>query len=122
MLDLVTPMAHWSATLLEAIGVLIVTSVALYALADAAIRLVRHEQGQEVVRALRQRVGHGILLGLEFLVAADIINTVAVDLSLDKVGLLAIVVLIRTFLSFAMEVELTGKWPWEHERPQKDQP
>lgn len=121
MPDLVAPMAHWSAAILEALGVLIVTSVALYALAAAAVRLARRERRDEVVRGLRQSIGHGILLGLEFLVAADIINTVAVDLRLETVGVLAIVVVIRTFLSFTLAVELTGRWPWEHERSQNNQ-
>jgi len=118
--DLVTPLANGSAAILEAIGVLIVIGVALFALADAALRLARRESRHQVMRGLRQRVGHGILVGLEFLVAADIINTVAVDLRIEKVAALGLVVLIRTFLSFALEVELTGKWPWQHERPREN--
>jgi uncharacterized membrane protein len=62
---------------------------------------------------MRQRLGRGILLGLEFLVAADIIHTVAVELSFETVGVLALIVLIRTFLSFTLDVELTGRWPWQ---------
>lgn len=58
------------------------------------------------------RLGRGILLGLELLVAGDIIHTVAVELTFETVGVLAIIVLIRTFLSFALEVELNGRWPW----------
>lgn len=53
-----------------------------------------------------------ILLGLEFLVAADIIRTVAVQPSLENVAVLGLIVLIRTFLSFSLEVELDGRWPW----------
>ncbi|MEX2335373.1 MAG: DUF1622 domain-containing protein, partial [Pseudohongiella sp.] len=66
-------------------------------------------------REIRQTLGRGILLGLEFLVAADIIHTVAIELTLESVLTLALVVLIRTFLSFALEVELTGRWPWHGE-------
>jgi uncharacterized membrane protein len=62
-------------------------------------------------REIRQRLGQGILLGLEFLVAADIIYTVAVELTFKTVGVLAIIVVIRTFLSFSLELELTGSWP-----------
>lgn len=65
-------------------------------------------------RETRQRLARGILLGLELLVAADIIHTVAVDLSFQSVGILAIVVGIRTLLSFTLEVDLTGRWPWQH--------
>lgn len=64
-------------------------------------------------RLYRQRVGKAILLGLEFLVAADIIRTVAASPSFRGVGVLAIIVLVRTFLSFTLEVELEGKWPWQ---------
>ena len=61
-------------------------------------------------------MGRGILLGLEFLVAADIIHTVAVELTFTTVGVLAVIVLIRTFLSFTLDLELTGRWPWQEDR------
>ena len=64
-------------------------------------------------RQLRQDLGRGILLGLEFLVAADIIRTVAVDPTLENVSVLGLIVLIRTFLSMALQVELEGRWPWQ---------
>lgn len=63
--------------------------------------------------AFRQDIGRGILLGLEFLVAADIIRTVAVSPTLQSVLVLGMIVLIRTFLSMALEVELEGRWPWQ---------
>jgi uncharacterized membrane protein len=69
----------------------------------------------------RADVGRSILLGLEFLVAADIINTVAIDPSLESLAVLAGIVLIRTFLSFALEVEIEGQLPWQRgaERPDR---
>jgi uncharacterized membrane protein len=60
----------------------------------------------------RTAPGHRILLGLEFLVAADIIRTVAVEPSLENVLVLGLIVLIRTFLSFSLEVEIDGTLPW----------
>src|SRR5215471_5738576 len=63
-------------------------------------------------REYRQHLGRAILLGLEFLVAGDIINTVAVDPTFRSVGVLAGIVAIRTFLSFSLEVEIEGRWPW----------
>lgn len=60
----------------------------------------------------RANLGRGILLGLELLVAADIIGTVAVTPSIDNLVILALIVLIRTFLSFSLEVEIEGRWPW----------
>ena len=72
-------------------------------------------------RALRQDIGRGILLGLEFLVAADIIRTVAVSPTLDNVLVLGLIILIRTFLSIALEVELEGRWPWQRDGPGGDE-
>lgn len=66
-----------------------------------------------VYRSYRQLLGRSILLGLELLVAADIIRTVAVTPTFESVGVLAIIVLIRTFLSFSLELEITGRWPWQ---------
>lgn len=68
--------------------------------------------GSDRYRSYRRRVGRAILLGLELLVAADIIRTVAVTPTFTSAGVLAIIVLIRTFLSVSLEVELDGRWPW----------
>ena len=65
-------------------------------------------------RELRANLGRAILLGLEFLVAADIIGTVAVEPSFRNLGVLALIVAIRTFLSFTLELEISGRWPWQH--------
>lgn len=70
-----------------------------------------------VYRTYRQLLGRSILLGLELLVAADIIRTVAVTPTFESVGVLAIIVAIRTFLSFSLELEITGRWPWQKEEP-----
>lgn len=61
----------------------------------------------------RRGLGRAILLGLELLVAGDIIRTVAIDPSFTSVGVLAVIVLVRTFLSWSLEVELQGRWPWQ---------
>jgi uncharacterized membrane protein len=68
----------------------------------------------------RSNLGRGILLGLELLVAADIIATITAPLTLESVGLLAGIVLIRTFLSFALETEIEGCWPWRRARTRHD--
>jgi uncharacterized membrane protein len=69
----------------------------------------------------RANLGRAILLGLELLVAADIVGTVAAPLDLASIGALGLVVLIRTFLSFSLEVEIKGRWPWREaeERPRR---
>lgn len=69
---------------------------------------------EPMYRDLRANLGRAILLGLEFLVAADIIGTVAVAPSFSNLGILALIVAIRTFLSFSLELEISGRWPWQH--------
>jgi len=61
----------------------------------------------------RSDIGRGILLGLELLVGADIISTITAPLTFESVGLLAAIVGIRTFLSFSLETEIEGCWPWQ---------
>lgn len=114
MPEIVKHAAELAAALVEALGVFIITALAVYSLAHAALRLLGKAETETVFHEARLRLGRGILVGLELLVAADIIHTVVVELTFRTVGVLAIIVLIRTFLSFTLEVELTGKWPWQH--------
>ncbi|GAB2528588.1 DUF1622 domain-containing protein [Paramicrobacterium agarici] len=95
----------------DAAGVFAVVIGALLAAIFAATRLIRHQS--DVYRQFRRFLGRSILLGLELLVAADIIRTVAVTPSLESVAVLAAIVVIRTFLSWSLELEITGKWPWQ---------
>lgn len=67
-------------------------------------------------QAYRANLGRGILLGLELLVGADIIGTITAPLTFQSVGLLGVVVMIRTFLSFSLETEIEGCWPWQRRR------
>jgi uncharacterized membrane protein len=71
----------------------------------------------DAYKVYRAGIGKAILLGLEMLVAADIVRTVAVSPSFGTVGLLAAIVLIRTFLSMTLELEITGRWPWQRPAP-----
>ncbi len=105
--------ASWCAQLIELIGIAILTGVALFTVVYAVWLIIRHKSVDAVFHYIRQSLGRGILVGLEFLVAADIIYTVAVELTWETLGGLAIVVLIRTFLSFTIELELTGSWHWQ---------
>ncbi len=95
---------------LEGAGVATVVLGAVVAAFRAARRTRR---GVSVYRAYRQALGKAILLGLEFLVAADIVRTVSHVPSIVQVSVLGGIVLIRTFLSFTLEVELEGRWPWQ---------
>jgi len=92
-------------------GVFAITAGIGLVIVLAALRMTRREQG--IYTEFRQQLGRVILLGLELLVAADIIRTVAVTPTLESVAVLGVIVLVRTFLSFSLEVELTGSWPWQ---------
>ena len=119
MSETVTPLAETCAAIVEGIGIGLITLLALYALLFACVQAFRRRSGHEIFETTRHRLARGILLGLEFLVAADIIHTVAVELTFTTVGVLAIVVLVRTFLSFTLEVELHGRWPWQAARQEQ---
>jgi len=73
-------------------------------------------------RQLRANLGRVILLGLEVLIIADIIRTIVVDQTLQSVGVLGLIVLIRIVLSFSLEVEIDGAWPWNQWRFSSAQP
>jgi uncharacterized membrane protein len=100
-------------TAIELIGVAIIATGALITLLQFLYRLARRRNVEEAIAAFRSSLGRAILVGLEFLVAADIINTVVVDLSLQNVASLALIVFIRTLLSFSLEAEIEGRWPWQ---------
>ena len=88
----------------------------LVGITGATIRyLYRVAQGDKKTSypIYRRDLGRTLLLALEILIAADIIETVAIDKTLESVGLLGALVVVRTFLSFALEVELEGRWPWQ---------
>ena len=98
-------------TAIDAIGVAVIAGGALLAV-FMTIGRIRGEDGG-AYEFFRRRLGRAILLGLEFLVAADIIRTVAVTPSGESVAVLGGIVLIRTFLSFSLQLEMTGAWPWQ---------
>jgi uncharacterized membrane protein len=106
---------------IDGVGVVVIVVGLLLATAAFARALLapRTASGDErsPYRVYRQAIGRAILLGLEFLVAADIIRTVAVDPTFTSVGVLAIIVAVRTFLSFTLDLELEGRWPWQERRP-----
>ncbi len=102
-------------TTIDAAGVMVIVIGTATATLLAADRLRRRMP--DTYRRYRQQLGRSILLGLELLVAADIIRTVAVTPTVTSVSLLAGIVLIRTFLSFSLELEITGRWPWQKPDP-----
>lgn len=104
---------HWIARVIEAAGVGAIVLGGAAALVIFGLQLVRGSSWGEAYHLFRTSLARGILLGLEFLVAADIIGTVAVEPTLENLYVLGLIVLIRTFLSFSLEVEIEGRWPWQ---------
>lgn len=96
----------------EVVGVAVIVGGFVFGLWRAA-SFLRRRDGGGAYETMRADLGRAVLLGLEILVAADLIRTVVVDLTLLNVGVLAALVGIRTFLSWSLEVEIEGEWPWQ---------
>jgi uncharacterized membrane protein len=96
----------------EGLGTLILAIGVLWSFILAVLTWRQSGSRQRAYNALRQAFGGALLLALEILVAADLIRTIAVSPTLDNVLILGLIVLIRTFLSFSLEVEIEGVWPW----------
>lgn len=117
MLQIATTVAK----LFELAGLAVIVAGTIVAMAmfglDAArggpVVTVAEAEKPDPMAAFRRRLGRSILTGLELLVAADIIRTVAIEPTLESVLVLGLIVLIRTFLSFSLEVEIEGRWPWQ---------
>lgn len=106
-------------TAVEVAGVVVIVVGVVAALVVFGVRIARPVPGVDAYRRARRDIGRSILLGLELLVAGDIIRTVVVSPTFTSVGVLAIIVLIRTFLSFTLELEINGRWPWQ-QRPEPE--
>lgn len=118
-LDMIGHIADLVKTAIEAAGMAIIVIGAMI----ATVLFLRDGFGSgtwaDAYERYRASLGRGILLGLELLVAADIIGTVAAPLDFRSIGALGLIVLIRTFLSFSLEVEIKGHWPWQESQIKK---
>jgi uncharacterized membrane protein len=112
--------AHGVTRVVELTGVAIIAVGAFGTLLLFLYRFASGYDRDQAVSNLRSSLGRAILLGLEFLVAADIINTVAVQPTLGSVAVLAGIVVIRTFLSFSLETEIEGRLPWRRGAAQRE--
>ncbi|SFV36917.1 Uncharacterized membrane protein [Devosia crocina] len=121
MNDLLSQILHWTTRAIEVAGIVVIVAGTVV----AGLRYLSEWRQAELVPSayhrLRSSLGRSILLGLELLVAADIINTVAIEPTLESLAVLGGIVLIRTFLSLSLEVEIEGRWPWQQARG-KDAP
>ena len=112
MEDRLVNFLHLIAVAIESLGVAVIISGALGSLVIFFIRAYQKFDRHLNYHTLRTNFAKGILLGLEFLVAGDIIETVTVKPSLESLYILGLIVIIRTFLSFSLSVEIEGKLPW----------
>ena len=106
-------LASFCGRLVEYVGIAVLVAGAALATVVFVVRLVSGRSFRDAYHELRADLGRAILLGLEFLVIADIIGTVAVEPTLQNLAVLAVIVAIRTLLSFALELEVSGRWPWQ---------
>ncbi len=105
---------------IELIAVAIIAGAIIYAISHFLFQsILRPDEGGQY-QQLKVRLGKALLLGLEILVAADIIRTVALEATLQSVAVLGLLVLIRTFLSWALVVEIEGRWPWQPKRDDEE--
>lgn len=121
-MHLIRPIAEVAVVGIEAVGIVVITASALWAMALGIRGVFSKADTEDSFKLCRKKLGRGILLGLEFLVAADIVNTVAVELTFRSVGILSTIVLVRTFLSVTLEMETTGRWPWARPRSEAREP
>src|SRR3989344_1671274 len=103
---------------IEAAGVLVV-AVGSCVSSIVFVRTFRKLHAGVAYKNFRRQLGRSIILGLEFLIAGDIIRTVVVESTLENIAALGLIILIRTFLSVALHLEVEGRWPWQHARRDK---
>ncbi|MDI3283914.1 DUF1622 domain-containing protein [Polyangium sp. 15x6] len=104
---------RWTGTLIDAAGVAVIALGVVAATVKVLHRAAVRSLPGDTYHEFREIVGRSILLGLELLVAGDIIRTVAIRPTFSSVGVLVVIVLVRTFLSWTLEVELSGRFPWQ---------
>jgi uncharacterized membrane protein len=108
-----TSFAQNAGTLLDAAGVVVILAGVLLSTVAVFITIFRNKGIHDIYRSYRHNLARSILIGLEFLVAGDIIRSVAGSLDLDSVVILAIIVVIRSLLGMEFEMEIEGRWPWQ---------
>ena len=105
---------EWAALVIEIMGAaIIVAGVLRVAITRGTIRYLFQLDKPGAFESYKHQMGRSLLLGLEFLVAGDVVRTVALEPTLNNVAVLGLLVLIRTFLSWSLAVEIEGRWPWQ---------
>jgi len=111
--ELLIESLHWITRAIEIAGIAVIVVGSIASGWRYLVNSGGGKAGPSRYHQLRSGLGRSILLGLELLVAADIINTVAIQPTLESLAVLAGIILIRTFLSLSLEVEIEGRWPWQ---------
>ena len=105
-----------AALVIEVLAVILIIAPIFYAVGHYLFQAALHPEIEDLYKKLRVRLGQALLLGLEILVAADIVRTVALEATLESILTLGLLVLVRTFLSWSLTVEIEGRWPWQREQ------
>ena len=111
---------EWAALAIEIIAVAIIAGAIIYSITRFLVQSIIQPDKEDQYKQLKVRLGKSLLLGLEILVAADIVRTVALEATIESVVVLGLLVLIRTFLSWALVVEIEGRWPWQPRREDEE--
>ena len=112
MEEFIKDVSHHLALIIEGLALLVIAGGLILALANALIQRVRRGDWKGSYDGMRQGIGRTLLIGLEFLLAGEIARSIFAGETLDAALTLAIVVVVRTFLSFAIDMEINGCWPW----------
>ena len=115
--ELAKDVSEW----IEIVAVTVIAVSVLIALVFG-VRAALAEGGAAGIRAIKRQTGRGLLLGLDLLIAADIIRTVTLEPTLENVSALGVLVVVRTFLAWSIVVELRGRWPWQLGEEYADEP
>ncbi len=118
-MDLLENIRNWIeivSLLIELLAVAIIVTAIVYASVQAAMEGLTHKPFDDTYARYKASLGKSLLLGLEILIAADVIRTVALEPSLTSVTVLGVLIVIRTFLSWSLILEMEGRWPWQAKR------
>lgn len=120
-IEVIHKVIELSALVIELLAVaVIVAAVVVLAIKRGTVRYIFQEHPPGAYESYKHQLGKALLLGLELLVAADVVRTVALEPTLKNVAMLGLLVLIRTFLSWSLTVEMEGRWPWQSRPPSEE--
>ena len=123
VVGIIRTVIEWAALVIEILGALvIVAGVLRVVITRGTVRFLSQLDKPGAYESYKHQMGRSLLLGLEFLVAGDVVRTVALDPTLINVAVLGLLVVIRTFLSWSLAVEMERRWPWQPPHEGKQDP